>query len=188
MSCQYPGMTHRLRRCFTEVSSSNEKAGANDVECEFCVVLRRARELEVFDPLPGLCSPLTPGVQLANLSLNHKSMRRAHGWCFTAGQILGDHRSFSSPMPWRCVARKSQKMVMVHPDDGDKEIAHRIAYHRRPERQKCRKGRLRRRLEFQHHNCDDYSEDAVRERSQPFRRRSSMVLHTLRRFLFAKKS
>ena len=30
--------------------------------------LHRARELELFDPLPELCSPLTPGVQLVNLS------------------------------------------------------------------------------------------------------------------------
>jgi hypothetical protein len=78
------------------------------------------------------------------------------------------------------VARKSQEMVVVHPDYGDKEIAHRVAYHRRPQRQKCREGRLRRRLEFQHHNCDDYSEHAVRERSQSFWRRSSMVMHTVR--------
>jgi hypothetical protein len=72
-------MTNRLRRCLTEVSSTNQKAGAKDVECEFCTVLRRTRELEVFDPLPRLCSPLTPGVQLANLSYDGKVLRAELG-------------------------------------------------------------------------------------------------------------
>jgi hypothetical protein len=51
-----------------EGSPITEKACGQDAECKFCAALRRARELEVFDPMPELCSPLTPGVQLVNLS------------------------------------------------------------------------------------------------------------------------
>ena len=49
------------------------------MKCKFCRTLHRARELELFDPLPELCSPLTPGVQLVNLS------------CSDDGQILHVH-------------------------------------------------------------------------------------------------
>jgi hypothetical protein len=38
-----------------------------NAECKFCAALHRARELELFDSMPELCSPLTPGVQLVNL-------------------------------------------------------------------------------------------------------------------------
>lgn len=72
-------MIHRFCRPFTEVSSTSENAGAKNVECEFCAALRRARELEVFDPLPQLCSPLTPGVQLANLSYDGQMLRAELG-------------------------------------------------------------------------------------------------------------
>jgi putative heme degradation protein len=49
-------------------SPATDKACSQDAECKFCATLRRAREFELFDPLPELCSPLTPGVQLVNLS------------------------------------------------------------------------------------------------------------------------
>lgn len=51
------------------VDSLNTKiACGEDAECKYCATLRQARELELFDQLPELCSPLTPGVQLVNLS------------------------------------------------------------------------------------------------------------------------
>jgi hypothetical protein len=77
VSCHCSGIMHRFCRPFTEVSFTSENAGAKNVECEFCAALRRARELEVFDPLPQLCSPLTPGVQLANLSYDWQILRVA---------------------------------------------------------------------------------------------------------------
>jgi putative heme degradation protein len=61
-------MIRRFCRPSTEVSATTEKAYGKGTECKFCAALRRARELELFDPLQELCSPLTPGVQLVNLS------------------------------------------------------------------------------------------------------------------------
>ena len=61
------GMIQRFYRPSTEGSPTTEKACGQDAECKFCAALRRARELELFDPLPELCSPLTPGVQLVKL-------------------------------------------------------------------------------------------------------------------------
>ena len=65
--CQRLCMIQRFYRPSTEGSPTTEKACGQDAECKFCAALRRARELELFDPLPELCSPLTPGVQLVKL-------------------------------------------------------------------------------------------------------------------------
>ena len=51
-----------------EGSPTTEEACGRNAKCKFCATLHRARELELFDPWPELCSPLTPGVQLVNLS------------------------------------------------------------------------------------------------------------------------
>ncbi len=48
--------------------TADEVCGRDARKCKFCATLHRARELELFDPWPELCSPLTPGVQLVNLS------------------------------------------------------------------------------------------------------------------------
>jgi hypothetical protein len=54
-----------------DLSATTDKTCGQDAECKFCATLRRAQELELFDPLPELCSPLTPGLQLVNLSHGH---------------------------------------------------------------------------------------------------------------------
>lgn len=64
-------MSHRFGRSLIEVSPTTTETCGKDLECKFCSALRRARELELFDPLPQLCSPLTPGVQLVNLSYTY---------------------------------------------------------------------------------------------------------------------
>jgi hypothetical protein len=61
-------MIQRFCRSSTEVPATNEIACGKGAECKFCAALRQARELELFDPLPELSSPLTPGVQRVNLS------------------------------------------------------------------------------------------------------------------------
>ena len=66
--CQRPYVIRRFYRPSTEVLPTTEKACDKGAECKFCAALQRARELELFDPLEELCSPLTPGVQLVNLS------------------------------------------------------------------------------------------------------------------------
>jgi hypothetical protein len=55
-------MSQRFWPPAAEVSLKAEKICQKDAECKFCAALRRARELELFDPLPELLSPLTPGV------------------------------------------------------------------------------------------------------------------------------
>jgi hypothetical protein len=77
--CESSPMIHPFDRSFSEGSPAAEEACGTDVKCKFCAILHRARELELFDPLPELCSPLTPGVQLVNLS------------CSADGQILHVH-------------------------------------------------------------------------------------------------
>jgi putative heme degradation protein len=64
-------MIRRSCRPSSDLSGTSDKPCGQDAECKFCATLRRARELELFDPLPELCSPLTPGVQLVNLSHSH---------------------------------------------------------------------------------------------------------------------
>jgi hypothetical protein len=72
-------MIQPFDRPSSEGSPAAEEACGTDVKCKFCAILHRARELELFDPLPELRSPLTPGVQLVNLS------------CSDDGQILHVH-------------------------------------------------------------------------------------------------
>jgi hypothetical protein len=67
-SANLASMIEPSDRPSNEGSSSAEEACGGDARCKFCATLHRARELELFDPLPELCSPLTPGVQLVNLS------------------------------------------------------------------------------------------------------------------------
>jgi hypothetical protein len=69
--CQDPSMIRRSCRPPADLSARPYEACGQEAECKFCATLRRARELELFDPLPELCSPLTPGVQLVNLSHSH---------------------------------------------------------------------------------------------------------------------
>jgi putative heme degradation protein len=61
-------MIEPFGRPSNEGSPTAEEACSGNVKCKFCAILHRARELEPFDPLPELCSPLTPGVQRVNLS------------------------------------------------------------------------------------------------------------------------
>lgn len=61
-------MSQRLRRLLTSLTSSSAKGCSSGPECKCCAAIRRAREAALFDPLPEYCSPLTPGVQLVNLS------------------------------------------------------------------------------------------------------------------------
>jgi hypothetical protein len=72
-------MIQPFDRPSSEGSSAAEEACGRDGKCKFCGTLHRARGLELFDPLPELCSPLTPGVQLVNLSYSDR------------GQILHVH-------------------------------------------------------------------------------------------------
>jgi hypothetical protein len=51
-----------------KVLPSTEEGCGKDAECKYCVALRLAQEQELFDPLPELCSPMSPGVQRINLS------------------------------------------------------------------------------------------------------------------------
>jgi hypothetical protein len=69
--CQSPYMSHRFDRSLIEVSPTTTETCGKNLECKLCSALRRARERELFDPLPQLCSPLTPGVQLVNLSYTY---------------------------------------------------------------------------------------------------------------------
>src|ERR1700722_12707510 len=69
MVWQHPPMIRRSSSAGQ--SPTTDKACGQDAECKFCATLRRAREVELFDPLPELCSPLTPGLQLVNLSYSH---------------------------------------------------------------------------------------------------------------------
>jgi hypothetical protein len=61
-------MIEPFDRASNEGSPNADEVCGRDAKCKFCATLHRARELELFDPLPELCSPLTPGVQLVNLS------------------------------------------------------------------------------------------------------------------------
>ena len=65
--CEAASMIEPFGRPSNEGSPTAEEACGGNVKCKFCATLHRARELEPFDPLPQLCSPLTPGVQLVNL-------------------------------------------------------------------------------------------------------------------------
>jgi hypothetical protein len=68
MACQCSSMSDPFRRSPRGDSLNAKIACGEDGECKYCATLRQARELELFDQLPELCSPLTPGVQLVNLS------------------------------------------------------------------------------------------------------------------------
>jgi hypothetical protein len=68
MACQCSTMSDPFRRPPRADSLNTKIACGEDAECKYCATLRQARELELFDQLPELCSPLTPGVQLVNLS------------------------------------------------------------------------------------------------------------------------
>src|SRR5271154_6355994 len=61
-------MIEPFDRPSNEGSPNADEVCGTDAKCKFCATLHRARELELFDPLPELCSPLTPGVQLVNIS------------------------------------------------------------------------------------------------------------------------
>ena len=61
-------MIQRFRRSFTALSSPTTKGCGTGPECPCCAAIRHARDSALFDPLPELCSPLTPGVQLVNVS------------------------------------------------------------------------------------------------------------------------
>jgi hypothetical protein len=69
--CQTSSMIRRSCHPSADLSATTDRACGQDAECKFCATLRVARELELFDPLPELCSPLTPGLQLVNLSHSH---------------------------------------------------------------------------------------------------------------------
>src|SRR5690348_9096817 len=60
-------------------------------------------------------------------------------------------------------------MVVIDPDDGDEEIADRVAHGGRPQRKKRSEVGLVRRLQLEHQNGDDHREHRVGERGQPLR-------------------
>lgn len=63
---------------------------------------------------------------------------------------------------------KKQEMVMIDPDNGNKQIAHGTTQRRGPKRKKRGERRLRRRFQVENHNGDNHREDAIRESYQPF--------------------
>jgi hypothetical protein len=65
-------MHHRFRCGLKSPVSQSEKQHDHNPECPSCAAFRRAKDGELFDPLPELHSPLTPGVQLVNLSYSEE--------------------------------------------------------------------------------------------------------------------
>ena len=65
--CEPASMIQPFDRPSSGGSPTAEEVCGRNAKCKFFATLHRARELEPFDPLPELCSPLTPGVQLVNL-------------------------------------------------------------------------------------------------------------------------
>jgi putative heme degradation protein len=86
-------MTQRFRRSFTPLTSPTTKTCAPGPECPCCAAIRHARQSALFDPLPGLCSPLTPGVQLVNVghSDDGRDVRvdLSEDWARMFGQLTG---------------------------------------------------------------------------------------------------
>lgn len=86
-------MTQRFRRSFTALSSPTTKSCGPGPECPCCAAIRQARESALFDPLPELCSPLTPGVQLVNVchSDDGRNVRvdLSEDWARMFGQLTG---------------------------------------------------------------------------------------------------
>lgn len=66
---------------------------------------------------------------------------------------------------WRTCEPK--QVMVVHPNDGNEEIAHNIADDRRPKRHDGGECRLVGWLELQHHDGHDHSEYRIGERGQP---------------------
>jgi hypothetical protein len=61
-------MISRFQIVASEAESPAPELETRPPECPCCAAIRRAREISCFDPLPEWHSPLTPGVQLVNLS------------------------------------------------------------------------------------------------------------------------
>ncbi|MET4790291.1 hypothetical protein ABIF64_002469 [Bradyrhizobium japonicum] len=61
-----------------------------------------------------------------------------------------------------------QKMVMVHPDDGDEEIADCVADDGRPEFEQSIEARSVRRAQVQGENCNNDRKNGIREGIQAF--------------------
>ncbi|MES2572640.1 MAG: hypothetical protein V4710_21635 [Verrucomicrobiota bacterium] len=61
-------MTQRFSRLFPTLVAPMENNCGSSPECKCCAAIRRARETALFDPLPEYCSPLTPDMQLVNIS------------------------------------------------------------------------------------------------------------------------
>ncbi|MEY9526213.1 hypothetical protein ABIF70_007354 [Bradyrhizobium japonicum] len=68
----------------------------------------------------------------------------------------------------RCRAGIVQKMVMVHPDDGDEEIADCVADDGRPEFEQSIEARSVRRAQVQGENCNNDCKNRIREGVQAF--------------------
>lgn len=59
--------SRNFQQSATSGTGSSKLSHAN-AGCKCCAAIRRARKITLFDPIPECCSPLTPGVQLVNLS------------------------------------------------------------------------------------------------------------------------
>ncbi|MDB6153250.1 MAG: hypothetical protein JWL90_1703, partial [Chthoniobacteraceae bacterium] len=67
-TCNARRMIQRFSRSFPGFTSAIAKKCGNEPEWQCCALIQRTRELALFDPLPEWCSPLTPGMQLVNIS------------------------------------------------------------------------------------------------------------------------
>jgi len=61
-------MLERFTHSSTAAEDSPQAACNQGGTCKCCAAIRRARKRALFDPLPEWYSPLTPGIQLVNLS------------------------------------------------------------------------------------------------------------------------
>ena len=86
-------MIQRFRRSFSPLSSPTSRSCGSGPECPCCAAIRHARESALFDPLPELYSPLTPGVQLVNVSHSEdgRNVRvdLSEDWARMFGQLPG---------------------------------------------------------------------------------------------------
>jgi len=69
----------------------------------------------------------------------------------------------------RCNPRVLKYVMVIHPDDGNKQVAHRVTNRGGPQCSKRGPRVLVRRSQFQNHHSDDHPEHRIREELQPLR-------------------